>query len=155
MPNNVEIKARLGSNWDAAEAVARRLAKAPVHAHVFQEDTFFNVQKGRLKLRKEKMIVIDGEAVPERRLSGSEPGTLIAYEREDMEGPKRSDYVKTPVADSAGLLDALTRTCGLKGLVMKERKVYLVQWTQDPSLVARVHLDKVKDLGDFIEFEVK
>ncbi len=63
-------------------------------------------------------------------------------------------YYMCPVADGDLLLKTLEPALGVKGKVVKDRKVYLIQWDKQPLLTARVHLDRVKDLGDYLEFEV-
>lgn len=129
MPRNVEIKAR-SADLAAVEARARAIATSPPE-DLAQDDTFFAVPRGRLKLRE----FADGT------------GQLIHYERPDATGPKTSDYVITPVAEPATLREALTRALGTVGRVRKQRRVYLVGRT-------RVHLDRVEGLGDFVELEV-
>jgi predicted adenylyl cyclase CyaB len=129
MARNVEIKARL-SGIAAIEPKVRALADTGPTA-IAQDDSFFHCPHGRLKLR----VFADGH------------GELIAYERGDTSGPKLSDYVRAPVADPAALREALTRACGLRGRVIKQRTLYLIGAT-------RVHLDVVEGLGHFLELEV-
>jgi adenylate cyclase len=131
MPANVEIKARIAS-VDALLPRARALAdedETPQLIH--QDDTFFNVPNGRLKLR----VFADGA------------GELIHYRRPDAQGPKLSDYLITAVADPDSLRDVLERACGLLGRVVKRRVLVLAGQT-------RIHLDRVQGLGDFLELEV-
>jgi predicted adenylyl cyclase CyaB len=129
VPRNVEIKARITSVEALAEKVAP-LAEAGPTA-IAQDDTFFHCAQGRLKLR----VFAEGH------------GELIAYERSDTSGPKLSDYVRAPVAEPAALREALTRACGQRGRVLKQRTLYLIGPT-------RVHLDVVEGLGHFMELEV-
>ncbi|XP_052411421.1 uncharacterized protein LOC127957085 [Carassius gibelio] len=96
-----------------------------------QQDTFFKVPTGRLKLRDFQ----DGT------------GQLIFYERPDTEGPKLSNYSITPTNDPHGLVKVLTDALGQVGQVKKERRLYMVGQT-------RVHVDCVEGLGDFMELEV-
>ncbi len=74
MPRNVEIKARV-RDMNAVRVRAAALSDAPAVV-LEQEDTFFNVPDGRLKLR----VFPDGK------------GELIAYRRPDSVGPKTSEY---------------------------------------------------------------
>ena len=130
MPANIEIKARI----DRVEAVLPRARAVADDEHaqlIHQDDTFFSVPHGRLKLR----VFADGS------------GELIHYSRPDTEGPKVSDYVIAAVAEPDALREALTRACGLLGRVRKERLLLLSGQT-------RVHLDRVHGLGDFLELEV-
>jgi adenylate cyclase class IV len=131
MPTNVEIKARIPS-VDALLPRALSLAgdgAAPQQLH--QDDTFFHVPRGRLKLR----------------VFGDGTGELIHYHRPDAEGPKASDYEITPVADPDTLRSVLARACGIRGRVVKDRTLVLAGQT-------RIHLDRVDRLGDFLELEV-
>lgn len=131
MPANVEIKARIPS-VDALLPRATALADEDDHPQlIHQDDTFFQVAHGRLKLR----VFADGA------------GELIHYHRPDALGPKLSDYLITAVADPDSLRDVLERACGLAGRVVKRRVLVLVGQT-------RIHLDKVEGLGEFLELEV-
>ena len=129
MPVNVEIKARIPS-VEALLPRAIALADDPPQ-RITQDDTFFGVARGRLKLRE----FADGS------------GELIHYERPDSEGPKRSDYVIAPVSGPGALRDALARACGEIGRVRKQRTILLAGQT-------RIHLDEVEGLGAFLELEV-
>ncbi|KAK3104189.1 hypothetical protein FSP39_025140 [Pinctada imbricata] len=129
MPSNVEIKARV-QDIDNLKRLAKSLSESE-GVILKQEDVFFNVPHGRLKLRK-----IQG--------SFSE---LIFYDRPDQEGPKFSDYSKTNVDDPTSLQDTLSKALGVKGIVTKTRTLYMVGQT-------RVHVDQVNGLGNFMELEV-
>ena len=131
MPANVEIKARVDSIDDILPR-AQALVEEDEHPQlIHQDDTFFRVPHGRLKLR----VFSDGA------------GELIHYHRPDAEGPKVSDYVITPAADPDSLREVLERACGVLGRVVKRRILVLAGQT-------RIHLDHVEDLGDFLELEV-
>jgi len=129
MPRNIEIKARIAS-VEALLPRARALADGPAQT-LLQDDTFFPVTHGRLKLR----AFADGAA------------ELIHYQRPDTGQAKASDYVRVPVADPAALREALTRGLGVLGRVRKQRLLLLAGPT-------RIHLDRVEGLGDFMELEV-
>lgn len=129
MLRNVEIKARTND----LESLARRaesLAGSPPEI-LEQQDTFFPVRRGRLKLRR-----FDAEF-----------GELIFYDRPDAEGPKTSAYDAAPVADPDRLAAVLAAAFGTAGIVRKRRRVYIVGQM-------RVHLDEVEGLGTFLELEV-
>ena len=129
MPRNIEIKARI-SSVESLLPRARALADGePVT--IDQDDSFFNVPQGRLKLRQ----FADGSA------------ELIHYHRADSPDTKASDYVRVPVPDPAALREALARACGLLGRVQKQRLLLMAGPT-------RIHLDRVAGLGDFMELEV-
>ena len=129
MPSNIEIKAR-ARDFIGIRSRAEALTDVPVEV-ISQEDTFFSVSKGRLKLR----------------VRSPNPAQLIFYERPDQDGPKRSDYQIFETTDPDNLKGALSRALGIRGVVRKTRYLYLVGQT-------RVHVDDVQDLGQFIELEV-
>jgi adenylate cyclase class IV len=95
-----------------------------------QLDTYFDVPRGRLKLREQ---------------AGSE-AQLIAYERADDRGNAESRYRLVAVPDAAELKAALAGTLGVRVEVRKRRRLFLYEGV-------RIHLDEVEGLGRFIEFE--
>ena len=129
MPRNIEIKARI----ESVEALLPRACTVAGGAPelIEQDDTFFSVPHGRMKLRQ----CADGSA------------ELIHYQRPDTGEAKASDYVRVPVPEPAALREALARACGLLGRVRKRRWLLLAGAT-------RIHLDRVEGLGDFMELEV-
>ncbi|CAH2273682.1 adenylate cyclase [Pelobates cultripes] len=129
MPRNVEVKARV-HNWAHTLKECKNLSESTGEI-IAQRDVFFNTQCGRLKLRDFK----DGQ------------GQLIYYERPDLLGPKLSNYAISNTADPQGLEEVLTQALGIRGSVVKERLLFLVGQT-------RIHMDRVQDLGDFVELEV-
>ena len=129
MARNVEIKARVAS-IEAVLPRARALAQHDAEL-IAQDDTFFRVPHGRLKLRE----FADGSA------------ELIHYRRPDTAGARLSDYVRMPVPQPGVLREALQRALGAIGRVRKQRLLLLVGAT-------RIHLDRVQGLGEFIEIEV-
>jgi predicted adenylyl cyclase CyaB len=129
MPANIEIKAR-SRNFADLRRRAEALSDTPGQV-IPQEDTFFHVPKGRLKLRQ----------------LAADHGQLVYYERPDQEGPKRSNYQIFETGDPAGLKTTLSMALGVRGVVRKTRYLYLVGQT-------RVHLDEVEGLGNFMELEV-
>jgi predicted adenylyl cyclase CyaB len=129
MPANIEVKARV-RDFAALSARAAGLSDTPVDV-IPQVDTFFLIEKGRLKLR---------ELARDR-------AQLIYYERPNRDGPKRSDYSLFETREPHALREILARALGVRGTVSKVRYLYIIGQT-------RVHLDKVTDLGDFMELEV-
>ncbi len=129
MPSNIEIKAR-ARNFKDIRSRAEALTDTPVQV-LPQEDTFFGVAHGRLKLR----------------VRGDGPAQLIYYERPDRDGPKRSDYHIFETPDPESLKTTLGLALGTRGIVRKTRYLYMVGQT-------RVHLDDVEGLGQFMELEV-
>lgn len=129
MPANIELKARV-RNFDEVRSKAERLSDTPVEI-IPQEDTFFNVSHGRLKLRV---------LAPDR-------GQLIFYQRADQGGPKRSEYHIAETSDPDNLKRVLELAYGIRGVVKKTRYLYLAGQT-------RIHVDDVDGLGQFMELEV-
>jgi adenylate cyclase class 2 len=125
---NLEVKA-IDPDPQATFAAALELG-AQDHGELRQRDTYFHAVQGRLKLR---------EAPPQ-------PPELIAYARAQLAGPKVSLYRIVPVADHVALVDALTESLGVRVVVEKVRRLLL--WRN-----VRIHLDRVADLGDFVEIE--
>ena len=129
MPRNIEIKARVESVEALAPKVAAIATEGPVE--ITQDDTFFRCESGRLKLRA---------------FSAAE-GELIFYRRANQQGPKESFYIRTPTSSPESLRESLRLAYGEVGRVVKRRTLYLLGRT-------RVHLDRVEQLGQFLELEV-
>lgn len=129
MPSNIEIKAPL-ANRAAAEATAIRLSDSGSEI-IHQEDFFFRCDGARLKLR----------------MFSQDHGELIRYERSNAAEARRSEYLIARTPDPKALIEILSATLGLTGVVKKTRALYLLGQT-------RVHLDEVEGLGDFLELEV-
>jgi predicted adenylyl cyclase CyaB len=129
MPRNIEIKARI----DSVESLLGKVAAIADHGpvEIDQDDTFFACGAGRLKLR----------ALSE------EAGELIFYRRGDQREPKESFYLRSPTSSPGTLREVLSLAYGQAGRVRKHRTLFLVGRT-------RIHLDRVVDLGHFLELEV-
>jgi predicted adenylyl cyclase CyaB len=129
MPRNIEIKARVPRPSELLEAVIDIADRGPT---VFaQDDTFFACPNGRLKLR----------------MFAEQQGQLIFYRRDDLAGPKLSEYVMAATTEPDALRGTLALAYGAVGRVKKTRTLFFVGTT-------RVHLDDVEDLGHFMELEV-
>lgn len=128
MAENIEIKA-WASNFNRQKMIAEALSDIPCE-QIWQEDIFFKISKGRLKLR-----IFD---------SGS--GELIYYIRADSSGPKVSQYQISMTNDPENLKNILTSSLGVRGVIKKQRTLYKIGHTC-------IHFDQVKDLGNFIELE--
>jgi predicted adenylyl cyclase CyaB len=126
---NVEIKLRLPQAHDLAARLRHELGARNVGL-LQQEDVFFHVPRGRLKLRLQ----------PQR------PAQLIAYERADAAQLRASDYRIVECDDGEGLLQLLTETLGEMGRVRKRRQLWMLD-------NVRLHLDDVEGLGTFLEIE--
>lgn len=124
---NVEIKARCSDTGFVRDYLL--LAKARFAGTDLQTDTYFNVSKGRLKLRE-----------------GNIENNLIFYTRDNQSGPKQSDFRLVAVPDPQALREALTLSCGIKTVVRKSRQIYYLA-------NVKFHIDEVEQLGSFMEIE--
>jgi len=105
---------------------ARALLAGAEHvATVKQVDSYFALGERRLKLRS---------------VVGSKEGQLIYYERPDVGGVKESRVLLVPVPDAKAVLEILGQVFPVKAEVRKTQGV-------------QIHLDTVKGLGKFLEFE--
>lgn len=129
MPRNIEIKAHIESVQSLVPKVAAIANEGPIES--VQDDTFFRCENGRLKLRA----------------FSKEEGELIFYRRANQHGPKESFYLRSPTSAPEALRESLSEAYGQSGRVEKRRTLFLVGRT-------RVHLDRVKGLGHFLELEV-
>jgi len=128
MGANIEIKAR-ARDWPGLHERAAVLSGGPPQL-IEQDDTFYHVPRGRLKLR----------------VFSSDRGELIYYERDDGAVPRPSSYEIAPTGDPAALDAVLRAALGVRGRVRKKRWLYLAGQT-------RIHLDEVENLGRFLELE--
>jgi predicted adenylyl cyclase CyaB len=129
MPINLELKARFASLQEGRRCA--HLLGAVEAGVLVQEDTYFAVTSGRLKLRE-----IAG--------AGAE---LLSYTRPESTDERWSTYESVPVTDSARMKTVLGEALGVRTVVRKTRHLFLHKG-------ARIHLDDVEGLGTFIEFEV-
>ncbi len=123
---SVEVKHEL-RDPALAEAILRRLGAMHVST-CEQTDTYFRVTDGRLKKRE----------------APGEPTEWIFYHREDTTRPRVSRFAIYSHAEAMGRF-------GSRGLpawrVVRKRRSL---WLRGP---VRVHVDRVRGLGDFVEFE--
>jgi predicted adenylyl cyclase CyaB len=129
MPTNVEIKARV-LHLSRLKKKASELSQDPGQK-CYQDDTFFYVPQGRLKLR----------------ISSTTKPQLIYYNRADIASPKPSHYVVSSISDPSLVRTVLCRSLGIIGRVQKHRTLYMIGTT-------RLHLDKIEGLGTYMELEV-
>jgi predicted adenylyl cyclase CyaB len=94
-----------------------------------QVDTYFNIAKGRLKLRE-----------------GNIENSLIYYERTNTAGAKQSDILLYQHAPDKALKEILIKLHGIKVVVDKRRKIYFIG-------NVKFHFDVVEGLGTFVEVE--
>jgi homotetrameric cytidine deaminase len=125
---NVEVKA-LDPDPARSLAVCRELG-AEDRGVLLQRDTYFRAPSGRLKLREE----------------GDAGATLVQYDRPDAAEARVSRYRLVAIAEAEGLREALDAALGTLVVVDKER--HLLLWHG-----VRIHLDRVRGLGSFVELE--
>ncbi len=124
---NVEIKATCN---DASLVREYLLSNEATYKGLDEQtDTYFNVLKGRLKLRE-----------------GNIENNLIFYERTNQAGPKNSHFTLVKIEDAKGLKEALTKSLGIKVVVKKKREIYYID-------NVKFHIDEVPGLGSFVEIE--
>jgi len=125
----VELKARVSDH----EFLTKKLsALGAEYTGTFQQsDLYFKVPEGRLKLRE---------------VENNDDVELIYYERENIAGPKSDDAFILKVQEPEDLKKILKKILTPLIVIEKVREIYQYQGTQ-------IHLDTVKKLGTFIEFE--
>jgi adenylate cyclase, class 2 len=122
-----ELKARCG---DLARVRERLRPRATYEATRRQVDTYFSVQRGRLKLRE----------------VAGRPAELIYYERSDLAAVKPSRVYLASTEDPSALGALLGALLGIRARVTKTREIWRWEGVQ-------VHLDQVEGLGSFVELE--
>lgn len=125
--HNVEIKARCADLQRIRRLLKERSATYVGRDH--QVDTYFNVRRGRLKLRE-----------------GSIERALIYYNRADQTGPARSDILLYQPQPGSVLKTMLSDALGISIVVDKQRDIYFIG-------NVKFHLDEVIGLGSFVEIE--
>lgn len=127
---NIELKVKINNKDDLLD----KLKKAAVRNEgvLHQIDIYFNCENGRLKLRE----------------INSSQFELIYYQRPDNEEPELSSYeiLELDQDKATQLKNALKLAYGIKVIVEKERSLWIYKNT-------RVHLDSVKNLGEYLELE--
>lgn len=124
---NFEFKAT-HNNIEEAEDILQQQSPLFV-GEDHQIDTYFNVPKGRLKLRE-----------------GTIEQSLIFYQRTDVAGAKQSDVILYQHAADASLKQILVQSLGVKTVVDKRRRIYFIG-------NVKFHFDTVLGLGTFVEVE--
>lgn len=127
MPLNVEIKARSSQIKTVRRLLENQVARFVGVDH--QVDTYFKVAHGRLKLRQ-----------------GNIENALIHYSRSNQAGPKKSEVLLYQSPTSANLKEVLEAALDKLVVVDKTREIYFID-------NVKFHLDKVVNLGTFVEIE--
>jgi predicted adenylyl cyclase CyaB len=126
---NLEFKARL---VDPKPAIAKaRALGADLWGDLRQTDTYFVVDRGRLKLRE----------------TAGFQAELIFYSRDEQSAGRASDYEVAHSADGEALRSVLRKALGVRAVVRKRRTLLTLDTT-------RIHIDDVEGLGWFLEIEV-
>jgi predicted adenylyl cyclase CyaB len=130
MPLNIEIKAACADFTTVTAHLDRSMGVTRVE--MFQEDIFFAVPRGRLKMRW------DADQ------TGCE---LIYYRRDSHDGVMTSRYFRHALPDPKMKWDELEKSYGVKSIVRKRRIAFIAG-------DVRIHLDDVEGLGRYLEIEV-
>ena len=126
MPSNIEIKIKIPS-FVKYESILKSKGLKP-KAVLDQKDVYYQTKKGLLKLRIEN--------------GGN---SLIKYRRNEKSRDRVSNYYILKIKDNSSeefFKDIFKK----EAVVEKKRILYLYKNT-------RIHLDKIKTLGNFIELE--
>jgi len=135
----VELKAKV----DDLDFLRKKLTGLKAqHIGTFRQiDVYFDTPKGRLKLRETE---------------GDPKAELVYYERENIAGPKRSNVFILKIEEPMRLKRLLEKALKTIAIVDKAREIYRLHiFSEKRSRVVKVHLDSVKGLGSFLEFEMK
>jgi adenylate cyclase, class 2 len=124
---NFEFKARL-NNQSQARAILKQLGARLVGTD-HQVDTYFRVPSGRLKVRE-----------------GRIENALIFYKRTNARRARRSTINMMPLPRRNCVKAILSEALGVLAVVDKRRQIYFAG-------NVKIHLDRVRDLGNFVEVE--
>ncbi|HEU5053333.1 MAG TPA: class IV adenylate cyclase [Hanamia sp.] len=124
---NFEFKARIKELISPEQKLLSLSPKFIGEDH--QVDTYFNVEKGRLKLRE-----------------GNIENALIYYERDNVADSKQSSVLLYKFQPDPSLKEILAKVYGIKTIVDKRRKIYFID-------NVKFHFDIVQRLGTFVEVE--
>jgi predicted adenylyl cyclase CyaB len=124
---NFEFKARLKNEQQVRAALKRLHARFIGTDH--QIDTYFRVPSGRLKVR-------------EGRLENA----LIFYRRSIVRRARQAAVEMMLLPRRNSLRAILARSLGILAVVDKRREIYFVK-------NVKIHLDRVRRLGKFLEVE--
>jgi predicted adenylyl cyclase CyaB len=129
LAKNIEIKALLHEPASVEDKIIIFTGNK-LNDILHQVDTFYRSPFGRIKIRE-----INNAAAE-----------LIFYNRANFAKARESKYYKFNLFFPNLFKAVLKFTLGVRGQVEKERRLYFYDNT-------RIHLDSVKGLGAFIEFE--
>jgi len=126
MPVNLELKIRI----DSFESLIKKLKSinAKQDSVLLQKDIYYKTHNGLLKLRIENGLK-----------------TLIFYIRDEVSKNRWSDFNLLNIEDD-NAEQFLSKLFEVEEVVEKKRKLF---WFNN----TRIHLDEVKELGNFLELE--
>jgi predicted adenylyl cyclase CyaB len=124
---NFEFKARLNDERRVREALKRLRARFIGTDH--QIDTYFRVPSGRLKVRE-----------------GRIENALIFYRRSNVRRARQASVEMVLLPRRNSLRTILARALGTLAVVDKRREIFFVK-------SVKIHLDRVRRLGKFLEVE--
>ncbi|MFC2093848.1 class IV adenylate cyclase [Bacteroidota bacterium] len=132
MRKNYEIKIPV-KDFEGIRKAVRKFLKNKTHKHYIesQKDIYYNINSGRLKLR----IIND------------EIGNLIYYNRKEHNKKRVSNYIISATKNFNELDEILRKFFDIFIIVDKRREIFTYE-------NVRIHLDKVKKLGSYLEIEV-
>jgi len=129
---NYEIKARTSEKQQERIREILEINKAEFWGVNNQTDTYFKVKEGRLKLRR-----------------GDTENCLIYYERKNQKDTKEAKVKLFNNQGKIGVLERITRKShDVLIEVIKQREIYFIG-------NVKVHIDKVNELGTFLEIEAQ
>jgi adenylate cyclase class 2 len=126
LPVNLELKIKIESIESLIEKLKSINAKQ--NSVLIQKDIYYKTPKGLLKLRIE-----------------NETKTLIYYNRDEASKNRWSDFNLLKIEDD-NAEEFLSKLFEVEDIVEKERQLF---WFNN----TRIHLDEVKELGNFLELE--
>lgn len=124
---NYEFKGRLRNEAHVRKVLRKLRARLVGTDH--QVDTYLKVSAGRLKVRE-----------------GRIENALIFYERANVRRPRAARIAMMPLAKRSAMRAILARALGVRAVVRKQREIYFVG-------KVKVHVDRVRGLGKFVEVE--
>lgn len=152
---NIEIKAKIADEeeFNKKIEIAKQITGEKDATVIVQSDVFFKVPNGRLKLRYEvSCLVTERHRASNSFFQGDSPsGKLVQYSRDNVAGPKLSQFNITEIPDGKKFEQILGESIGKLGVLDKTRHLFI---HQDRT---RIHLDIVKNKGSNyygLEFEV-
>ncbi|MFZ4591434.1 MAG: class IV adenylate cyclase [Ignavibacteria bacterium] len=132
MKKNLEIKVKLSDPRKTRKLVQLICkGKSPIRQTQAQDDIYYSVNKGRLKLR-----IINGKT-----------GNLIHYFRSNESSKRVSNYTISETNTPKELNSTLS---ALHGILIKVKKVREITIIDN----VRIHIDKVIGLGKYLEIEI-